>query len=110
VALGAAAWCDEAASRPACRWSRSTDLSREVSCDDRSALDGRLVFGIGYGWNREEMASHGVDSQQRALVREKVLAIEALWANEAAEFRNELVSFEASWHRPKPVQRPRRRS
>lgn len=70
--------------------------------------NGRFVFGIGYGWNREEMASHGVDFRaRRALVRERVLAIEALWANEAAEFRGETVSFEASWQWPKPVQRPR---
>jgi alkanesulfonate monooxygenase SsuD/methylene tetrahydromethanopterin reductase-like flavin-dependent oxidoreductase (luciferase family) len=64
--------------------------------------------GIGYGWNREEMASHGIDFRsRRALVREKMLAIEALWANEAAEFRGEMVAFEPSWQWPKPVQRPR---
>jgi probable F420-dependent oxidoreductase len=82
-------------------------LAKSLATIDRLS-NGRLVFGIGYGWNREEMASHGVDfRQRRALVREKVLAIEALWANEAAEFRGELVSFEASWQWPKPVQRPR---
>ena len=82
-------------------------LAKSLATIDRLS-NGRLVFGIGYGWNREEMASHGVDfRQRRALVREKVLAIEALWANEAAEFQGELVSFEASWQWPKPVQRPR---
>ena len=82
-------------------------LAKSLATIDRLS-NGRLVFGIGYGWNREEMASHGVDfRQRRALVREKVLAIEALWANEAAEFRGELVSLEASWQWPKPVQRPR---
>ena len=82
-------------------------LAKSLATIDRLS-NGRLVFGIGYGWNREEMASHGVDfRQRRALVREKVLAIEALWANEAAEFHGELVSFEASWQWPKPVQRPR---
>ena len=70
--------------------------------------NGRLVVGIGYGWNREEMASHGVDfKERRALVREKMLAIEALWANEEAEFRGERIAFEPSWQWPKPVQRPR---
>jgi probable F420-dependent oxidoreductase len=70
--------------------------------------NGRLVVGIGYGWNREEMASHGVDfKQRRALVREKMLAIEALWANEEAGFRGEKIAFEPSWQWPKPVQRPR---
>lgn len=70
--------------------------------------NGRLVLGIGYGWNREEMAHHGVDfRRRRALVREKMLAIQQLWANEAAEFRGETVSFESSWQWPKPVQKPR---
>jgi probable F420-dependent oxidoreductase len=82
-------------------------LAKALATIDRLS-NGRLVFGIGYGWNREEMASHGVDFRsRRALVREKVLAIEALWADDAAEFRGELVSFEPSWQWPKPVQRPR---
>jgi probable F420-dependent oxidoreductase len=72
---------------------------------------GRLVFGIGYGWNREEMESHGVDPRRRrAVVREKVLAMQALWSEEVAEFHGEFVSFEPSWAWPKPVQRPRPRS
>lgn len=70
--------------------------------------NGRLVLGIGYGWNREEMAQHGVDfRKRRALVREKMLAIQALWANETAEFRGETIAIESSWQWPKPVQRPR---
>jgi probable F420-dependent oxidoreductase len=72
--------------------------------------DGRLVFGIGFGWNHEEMENHGIDvKHRRALVREKMLAMQALWANEVAEFRGELVSFEPSWQWPKPVQQPRPR-
>ncbi len=72
--------------------------------------DGRLVFGIGFGWNHEEMENHGIDvRQRRALVREKVLAMQAFWANEVAEFRGELVSVEPSWQWPKPVQQPRPR-
>lgn len=71
---------------------------------------GRLVFGIGYGWNQEEMESHGIDvKRRRALVREKVLAMQALWANEVAEFHGEFVNFEPSWQWPKPVQQPRPR-
>jgi probable F420-dependent oxidoreductase len=71
---------------------------------------GRLVFGIGYGWNREEMESHGIDiRRRRALVRERVLAMQALWANEVAEFHGEFVNFEPSWQWPKPVQQPRPR-
>ncbi len=59
---------------------------------------GRLVLGIGYGWNREEMEHHGIDvKRRRALVRETVLAMQALWSQEVAEFRGEFVRFEPSW-------------
>jgi probable F420-dependent oxidoreductase len=69
--------------------------------------EGRLVLGIGYGWNHEEMENHGIDvKRRRALVREKMLAMQALWSQEVAEFHGEFVSFEASWQWPKPVQRP----
>lgn len=71
---------------------------------------GRLVLGIGFGWNHEEMENHGIDvKQRRALVREKMLAMQALWANEVAEFRGDWVSFEPSWQWPKPIQQPRPR-
>ncbi len=72
---------------------------------------GRLVLGIGYGWNREEMEHHGIDvKRRRALVRETVLAMQALWSQEVAEFRGEFVRFEPSWQWPKPVQSPRPRT
>ena len=68
---------------------------------------GRLVLGIGYGWNHEEMENHGIDvKRRRALVREKMLAMQALWSQEVAEFHGEFVSFEPSWQWPKPVQQP----
>ncbi len=71
---------------------------------------GRVVLGIGYGWNVEEMESHGIDvKRRRALVREKMLAMQALWSQEVAEFRGEFVRFEPSWQWPKPVQQPRPR-
>ena len=71
---------------------------------------GRLVLGIGYGWNHEEMENHGIDvRRRRALVREIMLAMQELWSNDVAEFRGELVSFEPSWQWPKPVQQPRPR-
>jgi probable F420-dependent oxidoreductase len=69
---------------------------------------GRFVLGIGFGWNREEMESHGVEfRRRREVVREKVLAMEALWANERASFAGRFVRFEDSWSWPKPAQRPR---
>ncbi len=71
---------------------------------------GRLVLGIGYGWNHEEMENHGIDvKRRRALVREKMLAMQQLWSNEIAEFHGEFVNFEPSWQWPKPVQQPRPR-
>jgi len=72
--------------------------------------DGRLVLGIGYGWNHEEMENHGIDvRRRRALVREKMLAMQEFWAHDVAEFHGEFVDFEKSWMWPKPVQRPRPR-
>jgi probable F420-dependent oxidoreductase len=69
---------------------------------------GRLVLGVGYGWNREEMESHGVEyGRRREIVREKMLAMQALWSREVAEFRGEHVRFEPSWQWPKPLQQPR---
>ena len=72
--------------------------------------NGRLVLGIGYGWNLEEMENHGIDvRRRRALVREKMLLMQALWSQEVAFFKGEHVSLEPSWAWPKPVQQPRPR-
>ncbi len=68
---------------------------------------GRFNFGVGYGWNRDEMESHGVDpSQRRAVVREKVRAMQALWRDDEASYRGDHVTLDPSWSWPKPVQRP----
>jgi alkanesulfonate monooxygenase SsuD/methylene tetrahydromethanopterin reductase-like flavin-dependent oxidoreductase (luciferase family) len=59
---------------------------------------GRFLFGIGVGWNEDEMEHHGVDpSRRRAVVREKVLAMKALWTEEEAGFDGEFVKFAPSW-------------
>jgi len=72
---------------------------------------GRLVLGIGYGWNHEEMENHGIDvKRRRARVRETMLAMGELWSQEEAAFDGEFVRFEASWQWPKPVQQPRPRT
>jgi len=69
---------------------------------------GRVVLGIGYGWNEDEMETHGVDPRRRrARVREAMLAMEALWSNEVASFDGEFVKLAPSWQWPKPVQTPR---
>jgi probable F420-dependent oxidoreductase len=72
--------------------------------------EGRLVLGIGYGWNLEEMENHGIDpKRRRKRVRETMLAMQALWSKEVASFEGEFVRFEPSWQWPKPVQQPRPR-
>ncbi len=82
-------------------------LAKQISTLDQ-LCGGRLVFGIGYGWNHEEMENHGIDvPRRRELVREKVLAMQALWASDVAEFRGEFVQLEPSWQWPKPIQQPR---
>ncbi|MCP4435483.1 MAG: LLM class F420-dependent oxidoreductase [Actinomycetia bacterium] len=64
---------------------------------------GRFELGIGFGWNRDEMAHHGVDyAARRDIAREHVLAMQALWTDEQAEFHGEHVDFTASWSWPKP--------
>ncbi len=80
--------------------------AKEVASLD-ALSGGRLILGIGYGWNKEEMAQHGVEySRRRALLREKVLLMKALWTEEEAAFEGELVQLEPSWAWPKPAQKP----
>jgi probable F420-dependent oxidoreductase len=67
---------------------------------------GRVSLGIGYGWNREEMAHHGVAySERRDVVREHVLAMQTLWREDEGEFHGSYVDFSPSRSWPKPVQR-----
>ena len=68
---------------------------------------GRLVLGVGFGWNVEEIEDHGVEyGKRRAVGREKVLAMKRLWEDDEASFEGEFVRFEASWAWPKPAQKP----
>ena len=68
---------------------------------------GRVLFGIGYGWNKEEMAHHGVKyGQRREILREKILMMKALWTEDEASFEGEFVHLDPSLAWPKPVQRP----
>jgi probable F420-dependent oxidoreductase len=79
-------------------------LAKEAASLDMLS-NGRLVLGIGAGWNREEMENHGADYKNRwRIVREKVLAMREIWANEAAEYHGEFVDFDPIWSYPKPVQ------
>lgn len=68
---------------------------------------GRFVFGVGAGWNIEEMRHHGTDPKTRgALLDERIEAIKALWTDEPAEYHGRFVDFDSSYSRPKPVQKP----
>ena len=67
---------------------------------------GRAALGVGFGWNEDELEHHGVAmSQRRAVARERLLAMQALWADDEASFAGEHVRFSPSWSWPKPVQR-----
>lgn len=66
---------------------------------------GRAALGVGFGWNEDELEHHGVAmADRRAVARERVLAMQALWADEEAAFTGEHVRFGPSWSWPKPVQ------
>ncbi len=79
-------------------------LAKAVATLDRLSR-GRFLFGIGAGWNMEEMANHGVAFQDRwQVTREHVLAMRAIWANTEAEFHGQFVNFDPIWCWPKPVQ------
>jgi len=68
---------------------------------------GRFVFGVGAGWNEEEMRDHGTDPRTRwKRMRESVEAMQAIWAEDEASYHGDFVDFERIWCWPKPLQRP----
>jgi probable F420-dependent oxidoreductase len=68
---------------------------------------GRVEFGVGAGWNREEMANHGTDPRKRmAILRERVEAMKTIWTEEEASYKGDHVSFDRIWSWPKPAQQP----
>jgi probable F420-dependent oxidoreductase len=82
-----------------------------VTAKSGASLDllsnGRFIFGIGGGWNVEEMENHGARYDTRfKLLRERALAIKALWTQEEAQFHGEFVDFDPVWQYPKPKQKP----
>ncbi|MBW3665627.1 MAG: LLM class F420-dependent oxidoreductase [Actinobacteria bacterium] len=82
-----------------------------VTAKEVASLDvlsgGRFVFGIGFGWNVEEMADHGVPfGDRREVTRERVLAMRSLWQDDEAAFEGEHVRVSPSWAWPKPVRSP----
>lgn len=80
--------------------------AKEVASIDHLS-GGRFEFGVGAGWNREEMRNHGTDPRTRmALMAERVQAMKAIWTEEEATYKGRYVSFERIWSHPKPAQRP----
>ena len=79
-------------------------LAKEVASLDKIS-NGRMILGIGAGWNAEEMANHGVEFKQRwKIVREKILAMRTIWTEDEPEFHGDYVDFDPIWSYPKPVQ------
>jgi probable F420-dependent oxidoreductase len=82
-----------------------------ITAKEAASIDlisgGRFVFGVGAGWNIEELQDHGTDPKTRgSLLDERIDAIKALWTTEPAEYHGKFVDFESSFLRPKPVQKP----
>jgi probable F420-dependent oxidoreductase len=81
-------------------------LAKEVASLDLVS-GGRFLFGIGGGWNREEMANHGTEWSTRwSLLRERVEAMKAIWTQDEASYHGTYVNFDRIWCWPKPVQKP----
>ena len=81
-------------------------LAKEVATVDQLS-NGRLIFGIGGGWNAEEMENHGTPFKRRwKVLRERIEAMKEIWANEEAEYHGEFVNFDKIWSYPKPAQQP----
>jgi probable F420-dependent oxidoreductase len=80
--------------------------AKEVASVDHLS-GGRFEFGVGAGWNREEMANHGTDPRRRMrIMQERIEAMKAIWTQDEASYAGEFVNFDRIWSWPKPAQRP----
>ena len=82
-----------------------------ITAKEVASLDhlsgGRFEFGVGAGWNREEMANHGTDPRRRmAIMQERIEAMKAIWTQDEASYSGDHVNFDRIWSWPKPAQRP----
>lgn len=81
-------------------------LAKQVASLDVMS-QGRMALGVGAGWNRAEIAHHGVDPDRRwDVMSERVQAMQAIWTHDVASFQGEHVNFGPLWSWPKPVQKP----
>jgi probable F420-dependent oxidoreductase len=82
-----------------------------ITAKEVASLDllsgGRVILGVGAGWNREEMENHGTDPRVRmAVMAERVEAMKQIWTQDEASYHGRHVDFERIWSWPKPAQRP----
>ncbi len=81
-------------------------LAKVVATLDQIS-NGRVLLGVGGGWNREEMANHGTDPSRRwKLLRERIEAMKVIWTEDEPEYHGEFVDFDPIYQWPKPVQKP----
>ncbi|MCX7065585.1 MAG: LLM class F420-dependent oxidoreductase [Proteobacteria bacterium] len=81
-------------------------LAKRIASLD-SLSNGRFLFGVGAGWNREELENHGIRYEDRwAVLRECVLAMKAMWTQKDAEYHGKFVDFDPVWVEPKPARKP----
>ncbi len=81
-------------------------LAKEIATLDHMS-GGRFDFGVGGGWNREEMENLGTDFAKRwKVLRERIEAMKAIWTQDEAAYHGEFVDFDPVWSWPKPVQKP----
>lgn len=79
-------------------------LAKRIGCLDHIS-NGRVVLGVGAGWNVEELADFGVEFKDRwKITRETVYAMRQIWANDEAEYHGDFINFDPLWCWPKPVQ------
>lgn len=79
-------------------------LSKTIATLDHIS-GGRVTLGVGFGWNLDELADHGVPpGRRRTMLREYLEAMRALWTQDEAEYHGEFVEFGPSWAWPKPPQ------
>jgi probable F420-dependent oxidoreductase len=80
--------------------------AKEVASVDRLS-GGRFMFGVGAGWNREEMENHGTDPDRRfGLMRERIEAMKVIWTEDEPEYHGKYVDFDPLWSWPRPAQQP----
>jgi probable F420-dependent oxidoreductase len=80
--------------------------AKEVASLDRLS-GGRFIFGVGAGWNEEEMENHGTEPRTRwKRLRESVLAMRNIWTEDEPQFHGDLIKFDPIWSWPKPLQKP----